>query len=101
MAEKIIAVKLAARLESEGRGFCDPSEPRNGEIITAHNYGAGGYLRVHPSGFIQALIQSGALIEVSAGNREATAATSPGAAGRKNSPGRGRRKSGRTVRREQ
>ena len=101
MAEKTIAVKLAARLEAEGRGFCDPSEPRNGEIITARNYGSGGYLRVHPSGFIQALIQSGALIKVSAGNCEATATTGPDSAGRKDSPARRRRKSGRTGRREE
>ena len=101
MAEKTIAVKLAARLEAEGRGFCDPSEPRNGEIITARNYGSGGYLRVHPSGFIQALIQSGALIKVSVSNPAETTETDPGTAGRKDSPVRGRRKSGRTGRREE
>ncbi len=100
MAEKTIAVKLAARLEAESRGFCDPTEPRNSEIITARNYGSGGYLRVHPSGFIRALIQSGALIKVSVSNRDATTQTGPGTAGGKDSPGRGRRKSGRTGRRE-
>ncbi len=101
MAEKTIAIKLAARLEAEGRGFCDPSEPRNSEIITARNYGSGGYLRVHPSGFIQALIQSGALIKVRTSNRDTAIETGPAAADRKNSPGRGRRKSGRTGRREE
>ncbi len=101
MAEKTVAVKLATKLEAEGRGFCDPSEPRNSEIITARNYGSRGYLRVHPSGFIQALIQSGALIKVSVGNRDATTQTRSGATGRKDSPGRGRRKSGRSGRREE
>ena len=100
MAEKTIAVKLAARLEAEGRGFCDPGEPRNSEIITARNYGSSGYLRVHPSGFIQALIQSGALIKVSVSNRGATTEAGPDPAGRKDSPARGRRKSGRIGRRE-
>lgn len=101
MSEKTIAVKLATKLEAEGRGFCDPGEPRNSEIITARNYGSGGYLRVHPSGFIQALIQSGALIKVSTSNRDTATETGPGPAGRKKSPGRGRRKSGRTGRREE
>ena len=100
MAEKTIAGKLAARLEAEGRGFCDPGEPRNSEIITARNYGSSGYLRVHPSGFIQALIQSGALIKVSVTNREATAKSGPDSAGRQDSPDRRRRKSGRIGRRE-
>ena len=101
MAEKTIAVKLAARLEAEGRGFCDPSEPRNGGIITARNYGSGGYLRVHPSGFVQALIQSGALIKVSVSSREATPETGPDPGGRKDSPARGGRRSRRTGRREE
>ena len=101
MADKTIAVKLATKLEAEGRGFCDPGEPRNSEIITARNYGSGGYLRVHPSGFIRALIQSGALIKVSAGKRDATTQTRPGAAVRKDAPGRARRSSGRTGRREE
>ncbi len=101
MAEKTIAVKLAARLETEGRGFCDPAEPRNSEIITARNYGSGGYLRVHPSGFIQALIQSGALIKVSTSNRDTATETGPGPAGGKDLPGRKRHNGGRTRRREE
>ncbi len=64
MAEKTIAVKLNPQLEKEGRGICDPEEPRNNEVITPLNYGARGYLRVHPSGFIQAQIQAGVLIRV-------------------------------------
>ncbi|MCK4578336.1 MAG: hypothetical protein KAU50_06070 [Candidatus Marinimicrobia bacterium] len=64
MNEKMIAVKLAPRLEQEGRGLCDPEDPRNEMIITPSNYNARGYLRVHPSGFIQAMIASGLLIPV-------------------------------------
>ncbi len=64
MAEKTIAVKLNPQLEKEGRGLCDPEEPRNNEVITPLNYSARGYLRVHPSGFIQAQIQAGVLIRV-------------------------------------
>ncbi len=67
MAEKTIAVKLSPQLEQEGRGICDPEEPRNNEVITPLNYGARGYLRVHPSGFIQAQIQAGVLIRVPEG----------------------------------
>ena len=64
MTEKTIAVRLHPRLESEGRGLCDPDDPRNGEVITPHNYGADGYLIVYPSGFIRAQIRAGMLIEV-------------------------------------
>lgn len=67
MAEKTIAVKLNPQLEKEGRGICDPEEPRNNEVITPLNYGARGFLRVHPSGFIQAQIQAGVLIRVPEG----------------------------------
>jgi hypothetical protein len=66
MMEKTIAVRLHPRLESEGRGLCDPDEPRNGEVITQHNYSADGYLIVYPSGFIRAQIRAGMLIEVPA-----------------------------------
>ena len=65
MAEKTIAVRLNPQLEKEGRGICDPEDPRNDEVITPLNYGTRGYLRVHPSGFIQAQIQAGVLIRVS------------------------------------
>ncbi|UCD38469.1 MAG: hypothetical protein JSW54_03050 [Fidelibacterota bacterium] len=64
MGEKTIAVRLNPQLEKEGRGICDPEDPRNNEVITPRNYGARGYLRVHPSGFIQAQIQAGVLIRV-------------------------------------
>lgn len=64
MAEKTIAVRLNPQLEKEGRGICDPEDPRNSEVITPLNYGTRGYLRVHPSGFIQAQIQAGVLIRV-------------------------------------
>ena len=67
MTEKTIAVKLNPQLEKEGRGICDPEEPRNNEVITPLNYGARGFLRVHPSGFIQAQIQAGVLIRVPEG----------------------------------
>ena len=76
MTEKTIAVRLHPRLEREGRGLCDPEDVRNSQVITPLNYGAGGYLRVYPSGFIQAQIQAGVLIRVpegkaAAGGREA------------------------------
>ena len=100
MADKTIAIKLAPRLEAEGRGFCDPGEPRNSAVISAHSYGSEGYLRVHPSGFIQALIQSGALIEVSAGKRKTTAEAQARTTGRKKTAGRGRRKPDQTGRRK-
>ncbi len=64
MTEKTIAVRLNPRLEKEGRGICDPEDPRNAEVITLLNYGSRGYLRVHPSGYIQAQIQAGVLIQV-------------------------------------
>ena len=64
MKEKTIAVRLHPRLESEGRGLCDPEDSRNDEVITHHNYGPQGYLIVHPSGFIRAQIQAGTLVEV-------------------------------------
>ncbi|UCH61888.1 MAG: hypothetical protein JSU77_08740 [Fidelibacterota bacterium] len=64
MAEKTIAVRLNPQLEQEGRGICDPEDPRNDKVITPSNYGTQGHLRVHPSGFIQAQIQAGVLIRV-------------------------------------
>ena len=44
-----VAVRLHPRLAEEGRGLCDPEDPRNEEVITPLNYGAQGYLRVYPS----------------------------------------------------
>ncbi len=76
MAEKTIAVKLNPRLEQEGRGLCDPEDPRNGEVITPLNYGTRGYLRVHPSGFIQAQIEAGVLIRVT--EKKAAGSTAKG-----------------------
>ncbi len=99
MSMKSIAVKLAPNLELEGRGFCDPSEPRNEAIITARNYGAEGYIRVHPSGFIQALIRSGELIQVDSSDRETGRPPSKPANGRRKSPGTKRRKTGSSGRR--
>jgi hypothetical protein len=64
MMDKTIAVRLHPRLESEGRGLCDPEDPRNGEVITGRNYGPKGYIIVHPSGFIRAQIQAGTLVKV-------------------------------------
>ncbi len=64
MVDKTIAVRLNPQLELEGRGLCDPEDPRNDEIITPMNYISEGYLRVHPSGFIRAQIQAGTLIRV-------------------------------------
>jgi hypothetical protein len=64
MKGKKVAVRLHPRLEEDGRGLCDPEDPRNDEVITPLNYGAHGYLRVYPSGFIQAQIQAGVLIRV-------------------------------------
>ena len=68
MAEKTIAVKLNPLLEQEKRGLCDPEDKRNSEVITSLNYGNQGYLRVYPSRFIQAQIQSGVLVRVSEQN---------------------------------
>ncbi|UCD37852.1 MAG: hypothetical protein JSW54_13690 [Fidelibacterota bacterium] len=64
MSRKTIAVRLHPRLEEEGRGLCDPEDPRNKEVLTPSNYGAKGYLRVYPSGFIQAQIRSGTLVRI-------------------------------------
>ena len=64
MSAKKIAVRLHPRLEAEGRGLCDPDDPRNGEVLSARGYGTRGYLRVYPSGFILAKIQSGVLLRV-------------------------------------
>ncbi len=100
MADKTIAIRLAPRLEAEGRGFCDPGDLRNNAVISARNYGSEGYLRVHPSGFIQALIQSGALIKVSAEQRKTTGEAEARTPGRKKTAGRGRRKPDQTGRRE-
>ena len=99
MKMKSIAVRLAPNLELEGRGFCDPGEPRNTAIITAHNYGPEGYIRVHPSGFIQALIRSGELIQVDSGDRETGRTTTKPANGRRKTPGIKRHKTGSSGRR--
>ena len=99
MSMKSIAVRLAPNLELEGRGFCDPGEPRNKAIITARNYGAEGYIRVHPSGFIQALIRSGELIQVDSEDRETGRPPSKPANGRRKTPGTKRRKTGSSGRR--
>lgn len=64
MRDDRIAVKLHPRLEKEGRGLCDPVEPRNHEVIASSQYGPLGYLRVFPSGFILAQIAAGTLIRV-------------------------------------
>ncbi len=80
MAEKTIAVRLNPQLEQEGRGLCDPEDPRNDEVITPLNYSARGYLRVHPSGFIQAQIQAGVLIQVAEKEAAGTDNVSKGAA---------------------
>ncbi len=64
MRDDRIAVKLHPRLEKEGRGLCDPVEPRNREVIASSCYGPQGYLRVFPSGFILAQIAAGTLIRV-------------------------------------
>lgn len=80
MAEKTIAVRLHPQLEKEGRGLCDPEDPRNNEIITPLNYSTKGYLRVHASGFIQAQIQAGTLIRVPESKSPAADAASKGAA---------------------
>ena len=94
MAEKTIAVKLNPQLEKEGRGLCDPEDPRNGEVITPLNYGARGYLRVHPSGFIQAQIQAGVLIKVPE-KRPANAAGDSAGSKQARSSGSGQAHSGR------
>lgn len=86
MAEKTIAVRLHPQLEKEGRGLCDPEDPRNNEIITPLNYGNKGYLRVHPSGFIQAQIQAGVLIRVPEGKSPAAGAAGKMAATSRRSP---------------
>ncbi len=87
MAEKTIAVRLNPQLEKEGRGICDPEDPRNDEVITPLNYGARGYLRVHPSGFIQAQIQAGVLIQVPEGKVADAGKADKGATkGRKTQP---------------
>jgi len=62
--QETIAVRLNPQLEAEGRGLCDPVDPRNAEVIARSAYGAKGYMLVHPSGFIQAQIASGTLIRV-------------------------------------
>lgn len=64
MMDKTIAVRLHPRLESEGRGLCDPEDRRNCEVITSRNYGPKGYIIVHTSGFIRAQIQAGTLVKV-------------------------------------
>lgn len=64
MKNKTMAVKLSPELEADGRGLCDPESHINGKIITPANYGPKGYMRVHPTGFIQAQIDMGILIEV-------------------------------------
>ena len=69
MSAKKIAVRLHPRLEAEGRGLCDPDDPRNGEVLSARGYGSRGYLKVYPSGFILAKIQSGALLKVEGESR--------------------------------
>ena len=92
MDEKTIAVKLHPQLEKEGRGLCDPEDPRNAEIITPMNYSSKGYLRVHPSGFIQAQIQAGVLIRVPESKTAPAEAAKQGAAGIKRS--RSRKSSG-------
>jgi hypothetical protein len=91
MTEKTIAVRLHPRLEGEGRGFCDPDEPRNGEVITQHNYGGDGYLIVYPSGFIRAQIRAGMLIEVPVKN-----ISDPKGESSVKKAGRGVRKPGKT-----
>ena len=85
MDEKTIAVRLHPQLEKEGRGLCDPEDPRNDEIITPMNYGSKGYLRVHPSGFIQAQIQAGVLIRIP---ESKTVVVNQGAAGGKKAKSR-------------
>ena len=64
MRDVRIAIKLHPRLEQEGRGLCDPLEPKNSAVIAASNYGPQGYLRVFSSGFILAQIAAGTLIRV-------------------------------------
>ena len=73
MKGKKVAVRLHPRLAEEGRGLCDPEEPRNEEVITPLNYGTRGYLRVYPSGFIRAQIQAGILIRVPEGEKTGAA----------------------------
>lgn len=91
MKNKTIAVRLHPRLEREGRGLCDPEDPRNSEIIAARNYGPQGYLIVHPSGFIRAQIRTGTLIEVPVKKNSGSKA---GTSARKSN--RGSRTSGKT-----
>lgn len=64
MKNTTMAVKLSPKLEADARGLCDPESHINGQIITPANYGPKGYMRVHPTGFIQAQIDMGILIEV-------------------------------------
>jgi hypothetical protein len=64
MSKQKIAIKLNSSLEASGRGLCDPDDVRNEHIIAKANYGPHGYLEVHESGFIQARIMSGELIQV-------------------------------------
>lgn len=80
MRDDRIAVKLHPRLEKEGRGLCDPVEPRNREVIASSQYGPQGYLRVFPSGFILAQIAAGTLIRVEP--EKSTSGKGPGAPGR-------------------
>ncbi len=87
MSDDRIAVKLHPRLEREGRGLCDPVEPRNREVIASSQYGPQGYLRVFPSGFILAQIAAGTLIRVQP--EKSMSGKGPGAPG-------GARKSRRT-----
>ena len=64
MKKTTMAVKLSPKLEADGRGLCDPESHINGQVITPANYGPKGYMRVHPTGFIQAQIDMGILLEV-------------------------------------
>ncbi len=64
MKNSTLAVKLSPKLEADGRGLCDPESHINGQVITPANYGSKGYMQVHPTGFIQAQIDMGILIEV-------------------------------------
>ncbi len=64
MKNTTMAVKLSPKLEADGRGLCDPESHINGQVITPANYGPKGYMRVHPTGFIQAQIDMGILLEV-------------------------------------
>ena len=64
MSKRKIAIKLNSLLEASGRGLCDPDDARNENVIAKANYGPHGYLEVHDSGFIQARIMSGELIQV-------------------------------------